>query len=167
MELNTERLRLIPLNLENMKLLIKSKSKLEEKLGLKVTNSIIEEPLKSALIKSYDNMLKDSDNYIFNTNWEVILKDENRSIAGIMIKGTPNEKGEVEIGYGTDPNYQGRGYMTEAAGEIVRWLLDNPKVKVVKAETYKDNIPSHRVLEKIGMSKYKETQMLYCWKVDK
>lgn len=81
-----------------------------------------------------------------------------------MLKGMPNERGEVVIGYYTFPYYQGQGYMTESIIALKNWLLHQPNVKYVIADTEKDNVASHRVLEKAGAALYKETNSLYFWR---
>lgn len=93
-----------------------------------------------------------------------MLKDKNCTVGGIMLKGLPNENGEIVIGYYTLTEYQGNGYMTETINNMKNWLLNQSNVMYVIADTEKDNIPSHRVLEKSGAEMYKETDELYFWR---
>jgi len=93
------------------------------------------------------------------------LNPENVSISSACFKGKLNEKGEVEIGYGTDSGYRNHGYMTEAVTAICRWALKQVGVSAVIAETETDNIASHRVLEKIGMRKYRESGECTWWRL--
>ena len=81
-----------------------------------------------------------------------------------MLKGLPNKDGEVVIGYYTLTEYQGNGYMTEAVSNLKNWLLSQPNVRFVIADTEKDNIASHKVLEKAGANMYQETEELYFWR---
>jgi len=113
---------------------------------------------------------------MWETNWKVILREENRSIAGIMIKGAPNDRGEVIIGYGTNEAYQNKGYMTEAIKGLIKWIFENPKALSIVADTDKNNVASHKVLEKNGFLKYNETVVTYkngeveelvWWKLDR
>ncbi|WP_058302049.1 GNAT family N-acetyltransferase [Gorillibacterium timonense] len=94
-----------------------------------------------------------------------ISVEENKIVGGALFKGAPNEKGEVEIGYGIDEEYQRQGYATEAIRETVKWALEQEGVLSVIAETEKDNIPSQKVLQNIGMMKYDETDTDYLWRV--
>ncbi|GAA0116097.1 GNAT family N-acetyltransferase [Clostridium senegalense] len=175
-EINTERLRLIPLDIKNYKLYLEDTDKMEENLGLTITNTIIEEPLRTAHKITYDNVLKNIDNYLWETNWIIVLKEENKIIGGIMIKGEPNEFGEVIIGYGINDYYQNKGYMTESVMKLKQWIFKNCKVKNIIADTDKDNVSSHKVLKKNGFKKYKETieindegekEFLVWWKLKK
>ena len=160
-EISTERLRLIPLNVEDYRLHIDDPNKLEEKLGLEITNSAIEAPLKGAHETRLRKVLENKEQYMWETNWMVVLKEKNCSIAGVMIKGCPNNKGEVIIGYGTEESYQNKGYMTEAISGLIKWIFENPKALSIVADTDKNNGPSHRVLEKNGFLKYNETVVTY------
>ncbi|MDF2535356.1 MAG: N-acetyltransferase [Bacillales bacterium] len=163
-ELNTERLRLIPLSAVNLRLLIHNPKKLEQSLSLIESNKFLSSELKQAMETRLSKLLMDEEFYIWYTNWIMVSKDKNCNIGGVMLKGLPNENGEVVIGYYTLPEYQGNGYMTEAIYSMKNWLLNQSDVMSVIADTDKDNIPSHRVLEKSGAEMYKETNELYFWK---
>ncbi|MEI4828826.1 GNAT family N-acetyltransferase [Bacillus sp. FJAT-53711] len=163
-ELNTERLRLIPLSAENLKLLIDNPKKMELRLSLSKSDRFLSLELKQAMEIRLSKLLADEGNYIWHTNWLIVSKDKNRNVGGIMLKGLPNENGEVVIGYYTLPEYQGNGYMTETINNMKNWLLNQSDVMYVIADTAKDNIPSHRVLEKSGAEMYKETDELYFWR---
>ena len=72
-----------------------------------------------------------------------------------MVKGYPNEDGQVVVGYAMQSDYRRKGSMLEALNCIIQWIFFNPDVRCVIADTVKSNIPSHRVLQKIGMVVYK------------
>lgn len=163
-ELNTERLRLIPLSAENLRLLIDNPKKMELRLSLIESDKFLIPELKQAMEIRLSKLLGDEENYIWYTNWLIVSKDKNCSVGGIMFKGLPNENGEVVIGYYILPEYQGNGYMTETISYLKNWLLNHSDVMYVIADTDKDNIPSHRVLEKSGAEMYKETNELYYWR---
>jgi len=163
-ELNTERLRLIPLSAENLKLLIENPRKMELRLSLSESGRFLSPELKQAMEIRLSKLLVDETNYEWYTNWLIVLKDPNCTVGGIMLKGLPNENGEVVIGYYTLPEYQGNGYMAETINNMKNWLLNQSNVMYVIADTDKDNIPSRRVLEKLGAEMYKETDELYFWR---
>ena len=64
-------------------------------------------------------------------------------------KSAPSE-GIVEIAYGVAPNYEGRGYATEAARALVRIAIESGDVQVVVAHTFEQASASARVLSKVG-----------------
>ncbi len=166
-ELKTKRLRIIALSLENLKLLIENQQKMEKNIGLKSTGERLDKHVKIVMETSLKDGMKDEENYLWYTNWQIVLKEENRSIGSVGFKGCCNENGEVEIGYGIQPEYQRKGYMTEALKEMVKWAFEQLQITSVIAETEKTNIASYRVLEKIGMVKYIENEQYFWWKIKK
>ncbi|MFJ7730277.1 GNAT family N-acetyltransferase [Lysinibacillus sp. NPDC097231] len=134
-ELITERLRLIPLNAKYLKLFIDQEDTLEKDLSLCNSEVFLDAELKQALSFRLSKLLADEQNYIWHTNWLIVSQEKNCPVGGIMVKGLPNENGEVVIGYYTFPQYQGNGYMTETVRFLKDWLLRQPKVKYVIADT--------------------------------
>ena len=58
----------------------------------------------------------------------------------------------ADIGYTFDSAYQGRGYATEAAGELVRYLFDDRGKHKVCADCDTRNDGSWRLLERLGFT---------------
>jgi len=71
-------------------------------------------------------------------------------IGGICFHGELNEKGEVEIGYGTDLEYRNKGYMTESISGLIHWIRENKNLRSITFETDNTNISSIKVLQKNG-----------------
>jgi len=65
-------------------------------------------------------------------------------------KGPPGADGIVEIAYGVVPDYQGKGYATEAAQALVAYAFTSGRVRVVRAHTLPELNASTRVLAKCG-----------------
>jgi aminoglycoside 6'-N-acetyltransferase len=55
------------------------------------------------------------------------------------------------IGYTIAPAHQGHGYATEAVSAILAWLAEQG-VALVQADTLADNLPSRRVLQRLGFA---------------
>lgn len=165
--LETEKLKLIPLNAQNLRWSIEDRQKMERNLGVKITDTELEEPVKKAMRTSLKMVLENKKDYLWSTSWEIILKIESRIIGGLCFKGFPDEKGRVEIAYGMQDEYRCKGYATEAVKELINWAFSFNNVTEVIAETEKDNLPSHRVLEKVGMEKYEENEKMLWWKLTK
>ena len=82
--------------------------------------------------------------------WNIELNDGSSTPVGnLSFKGL-EEDGVLEIGYGTNDGYEGRGYATEAVSAVVQWAAAQPGVKTIEAETGADNTASQRVLAKSG-----------------
>ena len=70
--------------------------------------------------------------------------------------GPPDANGEVEIAYAVDPEYQGRGYATEAADALVNYAYGFETVRLVRAHTLPVSSASTRVLSKCGFERVGE-----------
>jgi len=67
-------------------------------------------------------------------------------------KGKPQPDGAIEIGYSILPQYQGRGYATEAVAGLLAWAFSYSEVPRAIAETSPENRASIRVLAKLGFN---------------
>lgn len=147
--IKTKRLLIKPLTAEELKKHIDSPYDFAHDIGLIPSQSLIANETKEAilndLLPNITDTTKDSD---FYTMWILIEKGEKAIIGGICFHGEPNEKGEVEIGYGTDLEFRNKGYMTESISGLIHWIRENKDVRSIIAETQNSNIPSIKVLEK-------------------
>jgi ribosomal-protein-alanine N-acetyltransferase len=166
-ELQTERLRLIPLDATNLRLSIEDPVQLEASLCLEPRGSLPPEQVVEATRQMLDGVLGDADNWLFHTNWSIVLTAQSRIIGGLCFKGPPDEHRCVEIGYGLDPPFQGHGYMTEELGETVRWALNQADVLAVVCETDRGNVASHGVLRRVGFAPCHETAEQIGWRISR
>lgn len=65
-------------------------------------------------------------------------------------KGGPDAEGAVEIGYSVVPEFQRRGFATEACLALIALAFARPQVRRIVAHTLDGLTPSIRVLEKLG-----------------
>jgi RimJ/RimL family protein N-acetyltransferase len=165
--IETKRLTIYPLTYEQLIKYIRVDDSLEMELNLNKTSRTISAELKEALEQTIlPNVADTSKNYLFSTLWTVISKADYKMIGDICIVGEPNSDGEIEIGYGTYEAFQGKGFMSEAVGGIVKWATTQNSVLAIVASTEKTNIPSFRVLAKNGFVKTGETENLYHWRLN-
>lgn len=68
-----------------------------------------------------------------------------------------------ELGYSLAKDFWGKGLMTEAAREIIRYGFEEMNLEIIAICTGPDNSRSARVIEKCGF-KYEGTER-YCYKV--
>lgn len=104
--------------------------------------------MKKAYGEMLEGCLKEPEKWEWYAMWRIELND-GTPIGDLCFKGI-DEKGLPEIGYGIEPEYQGRGYATEAVKAAVKWAFSQPLVKAVEAETDPDNTASKKVLLKCG-----------------
>jgi [ribosomal protein S5]-alanine N-acetyltransferase len=112
------------------------------------------------------NVADETKNYLYSTLWTAISKAENKMIGDLCIVGEPNALGEIEIGYGTYDEFQGKGFMTEIVGGIIEWAKKQKIVKAIIASTDKTNTASFKVLEKNNFIKTGETETSFNWKLN-
>ena len=156
LRLQTERLNLIMLSREDLAVGMLSLSDLSRRLGLPLVPDLFKGAVRGAIEKKLVKMeAVTPEETPWFTYWLIVVRGEGDGAGMVGFKGTPNALGEVEIGYGIDPQYQNKGYMTEAVKAMVAWAFTDPACKVVTAILSKpDNFASHRVLEKSGFFKY-------------
>jgi [ribosomal protein S5]-alanine N-acetyltransferase len=70
------------------------------------------------------------------------------TIGGFRKAETP---GDCEVGYSVLPEFQGKGYATEATKAMIEWALAHPGVRTISAQTFPSLPKSIRVMEKCGM----------------
>jgi len=58
---------------------------------------------------------------------------------------------EAELGWALDPAYGGRGLATEAVRGLLRICFEDLGVRRVTAGCFADNVPSWRLMERVGM----------------
>ena len=108
-----------------------------------------DDELRTAYGEMLDGCRRDPENRIWYAPWEMVRNDGGESIGDVDFKG-PAKNHAVEIGYGVQPAYEGRGYTTEAVQAMTKWAFSQKDVVFVEAETAPDNKASQRILEKCG-----------------
>ena len=83
-------------------------------------------------------------------SWLVVTPDGVVGEAGT--KAPPDGAGAVEIGYGLSPSYRGRGIGTVAVRRLLTALATDADIRIVEAEVDPRNLPSQRLLERLGFS---------------
>ena len=108
-----------------------------------------DDELRAAYGEMLDGCKRDPANRVWYAPWKMALKGGADYIGDLCFKG-PAKNHSVEIGYGIQPEYEGKGYTTEAVQAITQWAFGQNDVVFVEAETDPDNRASQRVLEKCG-----------------
>jgi RimJ/RimL family protein N-acetyltransferase len=98
--------------------------------------------------------------------WVIIERKSKTVVGDIGFMGPPGRDGSVEMGYSVIPDRRGRGYATEAARALVDWARRQPGVGSVVAVCDNGNVPSIRLLERIGFARYGETDGQLRWRLE-
>ncbi len=166
--LETDRLLLKPLTRPQLFQYLRNDGSLEAGLGLPPARLELSPDLIEAFEKSImPNVDGRRHSRFYFTLWTIILKSAPCLVGDLCFKGPPNERGEIEIGYGTLPNHRGKGYMTEAVGAMLRWAFTQPGVEYVLGETEKNNAASNNILKKNGFQITSENGDTIWWSVSK
>lgn len=86
-------------------------------------------------------------------NWAITLKDNPKLIGIIGHYRIKPEHFRAEIGYMLLPEYHGKGIISEAINEVVKYGFQVMKLHSIEAIIDPDNIASERVLQKNGFVK--------------
>jgi [ribosomal protein S5]-alanine N-acetyltransferase len=78
-------------------------------------------------------------------------KESSLVVGTCAFKTGPRDDGSIEIAYFTFPAFEGRGFATVMARELLKIARDWPQVRSVIAHTLPERNASTRVLEKVGM----------------
>lgn len=167
-EIQTPRLKLVALTSKQLKLYLTFPDRLEQQLGVSVSRDILTETVKRASSIKLSKMAQANEkDYAWYTYWLVIVTGQLYGAGLAGFKGIPDSRGEVEIGYGIAPAFQGKGYTTEAVKALITWAFQSPECKsVIAPHTKTSNIASNRVLAKVGMRAYEETIEGISWRID-
>lgn len=84
-------------------------------------------------------------------HWAVTLR-ENGQVMGFNGLEFLSDTNETEVGYLFSKVFWGKGYATEATISVVRFGIEDIKLKEIIGLTDPENIASQRVLEKSGLS---------------
>lgn len=81
----------------------------------------------------------------------IILKETNELI-GWITSGLKDElpPPNREIGYAISKNYRGKGYTTQAANGLIKYLFEHTNTDVLNTTALTYNTPSNRVIQKCG-----------------
>ena len=150
--LKTERLALIPANLELVTAELRDRAAFARLLSATVPPNWPPESLADALPLFVSWLQADPHNAGWY-GWYAVADEVDDQplvlVASCGFKGPPRE-GTVEIGYSVLAQFERRGFASEMSSALVAWALTQPSVYSVVAETEWANPASVRVLEKIG-----------------
>lgn len=146
--LESERLLLIPIDLDIIDTLIVSDELFYNKYGYKNDGGEYLNPSPDYLHKIRKRLVEHPEEYPLAVDYLIILKDIKTVIGTIYYKYLPID-GVSEIGYGMSPQYEGNGYMSEAVAMMLKFGKDNG-INIVVADTKIENVKSHNVLKRNG-----------------
>ncbi|GAB2671730.1 GNAT family N-acetyltransferase [Paenibacillus thermoaerophilus] len=109
-------------------------------------------PAGEHIVEYMENLKKDPELFGWGV-WLVTLAENDQAVGDIGFKRKPDHQGTVEAGYGILPEMRNKGIATESVRALLNWAFSSPQVKKVVAECDQENMPSIKVLEKLGMQR--------------
>jgi len=100
--------------------------------------------------------LEDATAFIFKINngiknnqwiyWAITLKDNSDLIGTICLWNFSNGNTVADIGYELHPDFQGKGYMSEALKIVLKYASETLSLTKIEAHTHPENIASKNLL---------------------
>ena len=89
-----------------------------------------------------------------NETWAIVERESGRIVGSIGFEKDKYRPGikSREMGYSLAKSRWGRGYMTEAAGRLIRYAFEDLKLDILMIRTSDSNKRSQRVIEKSGFT---------------
>ena len=153
--LRTERLVLLPITRDLVEAVLASNRELAEELvgarfpDLWPGRALVERAFSCPIEK----LRRDPEAWLWGAR-VLVTRDETAQapmvVGSVVLNGRP-EGGVVEVAYGVDEAWQGKGYATEGTRAVVTWALGQREVTRVQACTFPWHRASQKVLEKVGM----------------
>jgi [ribosomal protein S5]-alanine N-acetyltransferase len=166
MTIESPNLIIVPHLPRHLRALVRSVEDFENTAGLRVADGIRDQ-LLSGSVEFLARLEAGNEPDPWQFGFGVIHKIDHILIGMCGFPGPPNTEGVVEVAYGIAPEYQGRGYATEAAKALVEFATNNRDVKTICAHTLPTPSASTHVLEKCGFRRSGEAvdegQIVWRW----
>ncbi len=89
----------------------------------------------------------------YQFNFAVCLKESNLLIGGCGLRRETESSQVANLGWAIYPEFQNKGYATEAANALLEFGFQELKLAVIYATCDTRNTPSYKVMEKLGMKR--------------
>jgi RimJ/RimL family protein N-acetyltransferase len=147
--LTTERLRLVPIPIDCTNS-PDEREAIARATGARVPESWPAEHYDQEAL-DYTRKLLESDPGTEYVMRYLVTRDE-PAVIGMFGCGPPDADGRVIIGYSVIPEYQRRGFASEALRAIIEWVRGQPTARIVAGDTYPHLIASIRTMEHCGLT---------------
>ncbi len=98
--------------------------------------------------------------------WSIFLKETGECIGRLSCHERKVEDDSINdpsirgVGWLIDPKYQGKGYATEAAKGMIDYMFLKCEIKEIITGAAIVNVPSWRIMEKLGFERLNRTRMV-------
>ncbi len=92
------------------------------------------------------------------SNYTIVRKDDGTKVGTCGLYDREGLEG-IDIGFAFLPEYEKQGYAYEAANRLKQAAFNEFGIKTINAITVKDNVPSQKLLAKLGLKLTGTTQL--------
>lgn len=150
--IDTKRLRLVPMTYDFVMKIMENDLSAYRLIGAVKTETWPE----CADIRDILHMIRDSLSHKPKPDgfdsWIFISKEDHRIVGDGGFKGGPNENGIIDMGYAIVEAQRRKGFAFEAVSALLKWGLSQECVTAVTADCIDSNIPSIKILTRLGMN---------------
>ncbi|PYF74086.1 GNAT family N-acetyltransferase [Pedobacter nutrimenti] len=164
LQIQTDRLKLLPFTIQICEEVLSSSTSCLTDLGISPAKDWPDLETLDTLPRILKNLNKVQSPSGFES-WMVIHKSTNILIGDIGFKGSPNEYGEIDLGYGIVQSETQKGYAKEAALGLIEWAFKQAGIKAITANCSKENFTSQKILTFLNFTKIEEHQEMLYWKL--
>jgi len=147
-EIQTKRLRLVPMSVEAIDALIAGdRAPLEAEVGAAFPDPLAPPPETGDVLEFFRDIASRE------TEWTprfIVLRDP-PTVVGSGGAMPPDPDGRCIVGYGIYPEHEGNGYATEATLGLIAAHREHADVVTIAATIHPYNLASRRVAQKAGM----------------
>lgn len=105
-------------------------------------------------------------------SWGICLDSDPKLIGSICLWNFSEDRKTAEVGYDLNPDFQGKGFMSEALQNVIKFGFEKLKLNSIEAFTHKDNRASKQLLERhrfiLHLNRRDEdnlSNLIYCLKL--
>ena len=88
--------------------------------------------------------------------WSVFLKDTDIVIGQVSAQESGEDITIRDVGWFIDPAYQGKGYATEAARAMIKFMFEEVDINKIESSAVRDNVASCNIFKKLGFTHLKD-----------
>lgn len=165
--LETKRLRLVPMTYNFILKVMENDLSAYDLLGAIKPDTWPESAEIKGILHILRDNLKDKPQPDGFDAWLFINKENDTIIGDGGFKGSPDENGIIDMGYAIMECQRRKGFALEAVTALLEWGLSQNCVTAVTADCRDDNIPSVRILTRIGMHEVERKDGMIFFQVSK
>ncbi len=126
-----------------------------------------DELLRGAIAEMRRNVAEYCDLALWNTGWQVTLKQSGEAVGLLGFHGTATDQ-TVELGYEIKEQHRGNGYCQEAVKALCDWAFGCEGVYFISVLAEEGNLASNHLLEKLKFYRVESPVAgVYAWELER